>query len=147
MRPGVEHFVQCAFSCPKVLQIVHLTLAYPAPVPSRRLDGDQFTKAVGDRVRVLRQARRLSRQQLADMVGLSKSAIGMIERGQRLNWRRLADIAQALECTPRDLLDFKDASHASSELAEIVALVQDASKRDPSFPATLLRVARSLLNK
>jgi transcriptional regulator with XRE-family HTH domain len=51
---------------------------------------------VGRRIRELRQARLLSRDELGELVGLDKEAIGRIERGERMNFDNLEPIAHAV---------------------------------------------------
>jgi len=59
----------------------------------------------GDRVRMLRKAKNLSQEQLAERSGLHRNYIGGIERGERnvalLNILRLA---KALGVTPSELM-------------------------------------------
>lgn len=62
-------------------------------------------KKFGDRVRMLRKAKNLSQEQLAERSGLHRNYIGGIERGERnvalLNILRLA---KALGVTPSELM-------------------------------------------
>lgn len=67
---------------------------------------DTFLKQFGERVRLLRQRRKLSQEELADRAGIDRTYIGGVERGERniglLNIKKLAD---ALSINPKDLFD------------------------------------------
>jgi len=62
--------------------------------------------SLGKNVRLRRISRQLSQEQLAEMSGLHRTYIGMVERAEKnitiLNVKRLS---LALECTVADLLD------------------------------------------
>ena len=62
--------------------------------------------ALGRNVRLRRTLRQLSQEQLAELSGLHRTYIGMVERAEKnitiLNVKRLS---LALECTVADLLD------------------------------------------
>jgi len=60
---------------------------------------------LGERIQALRDVRGIGRLELAKMAGLSRSGLGMIERGQRTpRLGALERIATALGVTPSDLL-------------------------------------------
>lgn len=59
----------------------------------------------GERIRVRRLQQNYSQENLADLLNLSTTAYGDIERGKTdLTLTRLAQIATALHCSPLDLL-------------------------------------------
>lgn len=58
----------------------------------RRLDYPPM-ETMGDRIRVLREARGLSQQQLADKLGVTKGAVGQWERGLTKNVKNLTMLA------------------------------------------------------
>jgi len=63
----------------------------------------------GERVRVLRQTRRLSQEALALAAGLDRTYIGGVERGERnISLLNIQKIAQALGVSPADLLKFEE---------------------------------------
>lgn len=65
---------------------------------------DEFYEALGARIR-LRRDKRLTQQELAHLVGLSRTSITNVERGrQRLMADQLLAVARALETTVDDLL-------------------------------------------
>jgi len=70
------------------------------PVTSKILirNGSSLDLLVGDRVRVLRQRRRLSRRALGEAIGAPADEIGRIEAGlKHLGAARLLSIAEALD--------------------------------------------------
>lgn len=61
--------------------------------------------AVGDRIRRLRQLRRLSQSRLGDAVGLSFQQIQKYESGKnRMALSTFVRICEALECRPSDVM-------------------------------------------
>jgi transcriptional regulator with XRE-family HTH domain len=66
---------------------------------------DDFYAALGARIRELRDDRKYTQQELADLVGLKRTSITNVERGtQRLMADQLLAIARALHTTVEDLL-------------------------------------------
>lgn len=60
---------------------------------------------VAERIRMLRQAKKLSQEELADLAGCHRTYVGMIERGEgNPSLRVLVSIAEALEVDLTDLL-------------------------------------------
>jgi len=49
----------------------------------RRLEKDRLDEIIGRNIRLERDARRLSRDELAEMMDLTSSHMGLIERGER----------------------------------------------------------------
>ncbi len=63
----------------------------------------------GERIRILRHERGLSQEELAYRVGIHRTYIGGIERGERNPaLKNIAAIAQALGLTVSELFDFED---------------------------------------
>ena len=68
----------------------------------------EYIKAFGERLRILREERKLSQRKLAEIAGIKYSQIGRIERGeQNTSLSSIYILAKALEITPSDFLDFK----------------------------------------
>ncbi len=66
---------------------------------------NEYLLLFGKRVRELRKAKKLSQLQLADKVGVDRSYIGLLERGERNpSLEVIADIAKALGTKPDILL-------------------------------------------
>lgn len=82
--------------------------------PKSALDAIALLAEFGRRVRRVRESRRLSQEQLADIVGIHRTYVGSVERGERnislLNILRLAAAlgVQPVELIPEIPADGKD---------------------------------------
>lgn len=77
----------------------------PATMPD--MVHPQVKAAFGRRVRELRQAKGWSQEHLADVVGLDRSYVGSVERGERnISLENIAKFARALGVTLSNLMDF-----------------------------------------
>jgi XRE family transcriptional regulator, regulator of sulfur utilization len=62
---------------------------------------------IGRNIRRIREIKNYTQEAVADMVGMSVTAYGDIERGKSdVNFARLADIAKALEVREEDIVAF-----------------------------------------
>ncbi|OLT20745.1 hypothetical protein BJF78_09290 [Pseudonocardia sp. CNS-139] len=86
------------------------------------MDGD--TSAIGARVRKVRKRRGLSLQHAADLAGISKSYLSMLENGERSFSRRglIEDLAYALGCSPIDLTGMPEVAPDRRSLAAASAI-------------------------
>jgi len=74
---------------------------------------ETIEKKLGKRVRELRQARDLSQEELAFRVGVHRTYLGGIERGERNpSLKNVAAIARALGITLSGLFSFEDTKPA-----------------------------------
>ena len=65
----------------------------------------ELQRRVGENLRRYRQARNLSQEAFADVVGVHRTYMGGLERGERnLTLRSLERIAEIIEADPLDLL-------------------------------------------
>ncbi len=63
-------------------------------------------KALGERVRALRQAANLSQEELAEACGLHRTYVGAIERGERnISLLNIIALSRALRIKPSSLLE------------------------------------------
>jgi transcriptional regulator with XRE-family HTH domain len=75
-----------------------------------RADSDARLREFGAWLRLLRQSRRLSQEQLGDRAGIDRAVIGRIERGEvNVGIAYLWQLADALQVQVQDLLP--DADH------------------------------------
>ncbi|HWE92896.1 MAG TPA: helix-turn-helix transcriptional regulator [Tepidisphaeraceae bacterium] len=67
--------------------------------------GTDFTRRFGERLRVLRVAKEMSQEQLADAAGLHRTHVSLIERNHRsVRLESLERLANALGVEPSELL-------------------------------------------
>jgi transcriptional regulator with XRE-family HTH domain len=77
--------------------------------PRHRADSDARLREFGAWLRLLRQTRRLSQEQLGDRAGIDRAVIGRIERGEvNVGIAYLWQLADALEVRVQDLLPDRD---------------------------------------
>ena len=70
-------------------------------------------RRVGQDIRAARRDARLTQQQLAGMIGTSRSSLANLEAGnQEITVTRLAALAEALKLDIADLIRKEDAGHA-----------------------------------
>lgn len=82
-------------------------------------DQAAFYEEVGRRIRLARKGR-LTQQDLADRVSLTRTSITNIEKGrQKLLLHTLSDIAEALQVSPADLLPASSVESAN-ELDDVL---------------------------
>lgn len=64
-----------------------------------------MNKEAGERIKSARLERKISQEGLAEMLGISQSAMAKIENGKtRVNLERLVQIAKQLKAEPQDLM-------------------------------------------
>lgn len=66
----------------------------------------ELAKMIGNKIRVLRTAKGLSQENIADALGLSQSGYARMERGEiDINLSRITEIAKILEVPDKELLN------------------------------------------
>lgn len=72
------------------------------------ISGQDFIVNLGVHIRQIREIKKISQQNLADLCDLPKTTIGRIERAEmNTTIKTLVKIANALEIEPKELLNFK----------------------------------------
>lgn len=68
------------------------------------MEKEPILMAFGQRVQELRKERNLSQEQLADLTGVHRTYIGMVERAEKnITLRNIKKIAKALDVNIKDL--------------------------------------------
>lgn len=71
------------------------------------ISGETFLINLGIHIRQIRERKKLSQQNLADICDLPKTTIGRIERAEmNTTIKTIVKIANALELEPKELLNF-----------------------------------------
>lgn len=115
---------------------------------------DPIDVAVGSRIRVRRQALKISQSALADALNLSFQQIQKYERGaNRVSASMLVKIARKLECSAAALLGETEAHAGDAEFLQLLSapgavdLLTAFSKiSDPAVRSAVISVARGLAN-
>lgn len=66
-------------------------------------------KLIGERIRQLRKAKKLTQEELAEKAGVNASYMGTVERGERnISIETLEKIIQGLDVSPAEFFQFHD---------------------------------------
>ena len=114
-------------------------------------EDSEIPNTTGEKIRIMRQKRKLSQRQLGEKVGMSQQQIGQYETGTRIpKTETLVKLAAALDCTIFDLgswdeypiEDQKDVIVYGGQKAEMLAmydlLSSDEKKKVDTYVADLL---------
>lgn len=70
------------------------------------MNSENILEVFGENVQKLRKERKISQEKLADMAGVHRTYIGMIERAEKnITLRNIERIAKALNVEIKDLLE------------------------------------------
>lgn len=109
---------------------------------------------MGLRIRKLRQEKGMTQQELADKVGMQRSAVNKYEMGLVENIKRttIMTFARVLECDPMYLMAFDDSDadkyatdedlerlHSTPELRVLLSATDGLSKKDIEMLADIAR--------
>jgi transcriptional regulator with XRE-family HTH domain len=84
-------------------------------MPSRPKEEVISKKAIGDRIRALRQAQDLSQGRLAQALGIPSTNVSAIERGVRgVSVHQLVKLAKALDVSPGEILNGHGSTRSKS---------------------------------
>jgi transcriptional regulator with XRE-family HTH domain len=85
---------------------------------------DRLYRLFGSRVRALREAKKVTQEELAKRVDLSRTSITNIEKGrQRVLLHQMVDIAHALDAEPNALIPPPESAAANPPMRKDVAKV------------------------
>lgn len=102
-------------------------------------DDDRIYRLVGERVRARRKKIPLTQEQLAKIVGLSRTSMTNIEKGrQRLQVHTLYMLSDALRTEPADLLPQKAELESSTLPQSVRAHLSKLSPEEREFTEMIL---------
>ncbi len=103
---------------------------------------------IGQRIRKIRKAHRLSQEELAEKIGISTTHMSHIETGNtKLSLPVLVALAQVLEVQTDDLLFDTAQASRSAAMNEIALTLDTCSAQEVKFIQELVRAARTALEK
>lgn len=104
--------------------------------------------AIGQRIRKIRKANRLSQEQLAELVGISVTHMSHIETGNtKLSLEVFAEIAQALDARSDELLFGERDIIREQASDEILSLLSECTPNHLCIISEILRSAKASLEK
>ena len=112
-------------------------------------DLQQIARLLGGRIRILRKKMGLKQAQFAQMVSMSRDAIGLIERGEKLpRLESIYKIADKLHIPPSKLLDFDKAMQEEKKPQDSLSSFNFYLKtKSPADVRMLHNIARNILDK
>ena len=103
---------------------------------------------IGQQIRKIRKAHRLSQEELAEKVNISTTHMSHIETGNtKLSLPVLVDIAAALEVRTDDLLGRDPAGATGTALDEIAAVLEYCTAQESRVIADLVKAAKLSMDK
>ena len=103
---------------------------------------------IGQRIRKVRKAKRLSQEQLAEQVGISTTHMSHIETGNtKLSIEVFAEICRALECRADEILFCVREIQTEQAVSDIVCTLSDCSPSELCFMADITASVYSALKK
>lgn len=104
--------------------------------------------AIGQRIRKIRKANKLSQEQLAERVGISVTHMSHIETGNtKLSLEVFAEIAQALNARSDELLFGERENIKEQASGEILELMSECTPKQLCIISEILRSAKISLEK
>ena len=97
-------------------------------------------KILGKRIKDLRKARKLTQEQLAEMVDIDQRTLSAIECGINFPTKNLIKIAQALNIEIKELFEFDNKELSDNEIKqEIINLLEYINSRDLNIVYKLIK--------
>lgn len=110
------------------------------------MSGDVDRGGLGARIRESREYRGFSQEQVATKLGISRSAVSLIESGtRRLEAIELATLARLFECTLEELTGSSPSPARAPESVQLIA--RAAAALAPEDRAEVLRFAEYLRSR
>jgi transcriptional regulator with XRE-family HTH domain len=114
------------------------------------IDLHQIARLLGERIRMLRKKMGMKQSQFAQMVGMSRDAIGLIERGEKLpRLESICKIADNLHIPLSRILDFDKTMQEEKKSAQdpLSSLNLYLKAKSPADVQMLHDIARNILDK
>lgn len=93
----------------------------------------QFTKQVGQMIRVVRRSQGVTLQELGDKIGMGRPSVINIEKGrQNISVEQLHQIAQALHAGILDFFAFNSIDEKDLRIMELEAQLKKKQESKPS---------------
>ena len=104
--------------------------------------------AIGQRIRKIRKAHKLSQETLSERIGISVTHMSHIETGNtKLSLPVFVDIANALEVRTDDLLDNPATATTSTSLDEIATVLERCSAQEAKVIADVVKATKRAIDK
>lgn len=96
---------------------------------------------LGARIQQIRKSRKMTQEQLAEIIGLDIPNISNIERGKRfVSSSTLEKIIDALEVSPKELFDFEYIKTKSDLINSINEIVMSATNKELIFYYRIMKL-------
>ncbi|MCR5261532.1 MAG: helix-turn-helix domain-containing protein [Candidatus Gastranaerophilales bacterium] len=97
-------------------------------------------KLLGEKIKSLRKAQKLTQEQLAEMVDIDQRTLSAIECGINFPTKNFVKIAQALKVDLKELFDFDNTELSDDEIKqEIINLLDCINSRDLKIVYKLIK--------
>ena len=103
---------------------------------------------IGQRIRRIRKAHKLSQEELAEKVGISTTHMSHIETGNtKLSLPVFVDIAEALDVQTNSLLYDKPRASISTAMNDIVAILEECDTKQACVISDMVKVIKQSFDK
>lgn len=98
---------------------------------------------LGARIQQLRKSKKMTQEQLAEIIGLDIPNISNIERGKRfVSSSTLEKIIGALEVSPMDLFDFENIKTRDELINQINSILASSNDKELNFYYRMMKLYR-----
>lgn len=100
-------------------------------------------KNIGLRIRELRKKRKLSQEQLAEMINIAQNTLSYIENGENFfTAETLEKLILSLEIEPQELFEFNHQKNIEEIITEINSILQ----KNPDKIKEIYRIIKTIVN-